>query len=159
VCKYKVQRIEIAEHYALNNNQDEVMDTLMHEIAHAKLPGHGHNAMWKALAIQLGAKPFSCAKRNVEVKPGDWRAICDECGKVYHKYKNSAGLENRQFGCVVCKNIIMFEWVGDPAEKPKSIPMWEAKCACGITHKKAKQPIRRSYRCRQCKTSLVWVRP
>lgn len=158
VCKYKVQRIEIAEHYALNNDQDEVMDTLMHEIAHAKTPGHKHDPVWKAMAVQLGAQPVSCAKRNVIVKPGNWRAICDECGKVYHKYKNSAGLEARRFGCVVCKNMIRFEWVGDPADKPKRIPMLEAKCPCG-THLKAKKPVRRSYHCRKCKTPLIWVRP
>jgi predicted SprT family Zn-dependent metalloprotease len=158
VCKHSVQRIEIQEYYALHNPQEEVMDTLMHEIAHALTPGHKHDAFWKAVAIQLGATPVSCNKKNVAVKPGDWKATCDECGKVYYKYKASAGLESRRFGCVVCKNIIMFEWVGDPADKPKPIPMYQASCACGNTFKRPNLPRRRKYHCRKCKTSLVWIR-
>lgn len=159
VCKHGKQRIEIQEYYALNNPPEIVVDTLMHEIAHALTPGHHHNSFWKSVAIQLGAQPVSCKKRtDIQLKPGNWKATCDECGKVYYKYKNSPGLENRRFGCLVCKNMIAFEWAGDPADKPKAISMWQAQCPCG-THKKVKRPIRRTYHCRRCKTTLVWMRP
>ena len=35
VCKYRKKRIEIAEYYALNSSLESVLDTLLHEIAHA----------------------------------------------------------------------------------------------------------------------------
>src|SRR5215212_2787865 len=34
-CKYKAKRIEIAEYYARNSPPETVLDTLLHEIAHA----------------------------------------------------------------------------------------------------------------------------
>ncbi len=43
VCKYRKKRIEIAEYYALNSPQESVLDTLLHEIAHAIAgPKAGH---------------------------------------------------------------------------------------------------------------------
>jgi predicted SprT family Zn-dependent metalloprotease len=157
VCKHSIQRIEIQEYYALNNPQEEVVDTLMHEIAHALTPGHHHDIIWKAMAVQLGAAPKSCVNKNALAKPSDWKATCN-CGKVYYKYKASAGLEQRHFCCIICKSLIMFEWVGNPAEKPKPIPMYQASCACGNTFKRPNLPRRRKYHCRKCKTTLVWFR-
>ena len=158
VCKYRINRIEIAEYYAANNPIEEVMDTLMHEIAHALTPGHKHNSVWRAMAVQLGARPKSCAISEVAVKPGEWQAKCD-CGKVYHKYKNAPGLEQRRFTCPACQMPMWFEWVGDPAMKPKSIEPWRAICACGPDiHKKSKKP-NRIYSCRKCRTRLEWFKP
>lgn len=37
----------------------EVRDTILHEIAHALTPGHGHDEVWQAKAMQVGARPFS----------------------------------------------------------------------------------------------------
>jgi predicted metal-dependent hydrolase len=46
VCKYRTKRIEIAEYYALNSPPDSVLDTLLHEIAHAIAgPESGHLAL------------------------------------------------------------------------------------------------------------------
>ena len=51
VCKYRSRRIEIAEYYARHNPREKVLDTLMHEIAHALAgPKAGHGPAWKAVA-------------------------------------------------------------------------------------------------------------
>ena len=53
VCKFQSKRIEIAEYYALNNPSESVLDTLLHEIAHALAgPRAGHGPAWKAIAIR-----------------------------------------------------------------------------------------------------------
>ena len=54
VCKYRKKRIEIAEYYALNSSLESVLDTLLHEIAHAIAgPAARHGPAWKAVAIRI----------------------------------------------------------------------------------------------------------
>src|SRR6266404_838178 len=52
VCKYRTKRIEIAEYYARNSSPESVLDTLLHEIAHA-IAGSAarHGPVWKAVAV------------------------------------------------------------------------------------------------------------
>jgi hypothetical protein len=42
----------------------EVMDTILHEIAHALTPG-GHTKAWKATAAAIGATPKRCSEFHV----------------------------------------------------------------------------------------------
>ena len=43
VCKYRKKRIEISDYYARNNPEESVLETLLHEIAHALAgPEAGH---------------------------------------------------------------------------------------------------------------------
>ena len=61
VCKYRKKRIEIAEYYALNSPQESVLDTLLHEIAHAIAgPKASHGPVRKAIAVRIGATPRAC---------------------------------------------------------------------------------------------------
>src|SRR4051794_8526880 len=61
VCKYRTKRIEVAEFHARNNPPSVVLDTLLHEIAHAIAgPAARHGPAWKAVAIRLGATPRAC---------------------------------------------------------------------------------------------------
>lgn len=41
------------------NDPPEVRDTILHEIAHALVPG-GHTANWRRKCIEIGAKPIRC---------------------------------------------------------------------------------------------------
>jgi predicted SprT family Zn-dependent metalloprotease len=61
VCKQRVKRIELS-HWIFRNTHGEdlhkFIDTLKHEIAHAKAGCHnGHNHHWKAWARKIGARP------------------------------------------------------------------------------------------------------
>src|SRR5882762_4629623 len=89
VCKYRTKRIEIAEYYAQNSPQESVLDTLLHEIAHAFAgPKAGHGPACKAIAMRIGAIPRACDNsQQAVVKPGDWQATCVACKKVFHRYK------------------------------------------------------------------------
>ena len=50
-CNYRSKRIEIAEYYATHNPPEKVLDTLLHEIAHALAgPKARHGPVWKAVA-------------------------------------------------------------------------------------------------------------
>lgn len=92
VCKYPTNtrpgRIELSKHFVLRNDWPEVMDTILHELAHALVgPGHGHDAVWKAKCVRLGAKPERCYGEKIETPKGRWRAACPGCQKVYDRHR------------------------------------------------------------------------
>lgn len=55
------KKITLSKHYAVLLPKEEIHDVILHEIAHALTPGHGHDAVWKAACRKVGAKPSRCA--------------------------------------------------------------------------------------------------
>jgi hypothetical protein len=66
-CSTTRKRITLSMHLAKLNDEAEVRDTILHEIAHALTPGDGHGRRWKAACAQIGAKPDRCYRESVEV--------------------------------------------------------------------------------------------
>lgn len=62
VCKYGPKRISISRHYTEHASEFQVLDTILHEIAHALTPGAKHGLAWKAVASRLGATPKACGE-------------------------------------------------------------------------------------------------
>lgn len=89
VCKYRPKRIEIGAYYAAHNPEVAVLDTLLHEIAHALAgPGAGHGPAWRAVAERLGATPRARdTSPDTVTPPGNWRAVCPACRRTHHRYK------------------------------------------------------------------------
>ncbi|MCE9534055.1 MAG: SprT-like domain-containing protein [Planctomycetes bacterium] len=165
VCKYRTKRIEIAAYFAENSQPESVIDTLLHEIAHALAgPGAGHGPVWKAVAVRLGANPRACDKSQLAVvKPGDWQATCLVCKKTYHRYKRPVSLNGYHCRCP-SRSALVFEFMGDPALKPE-VPLtvqecanWEAKCAgCEIVHRRLRRPKAGVWRCKCVhRSELTW---
>lgn len=165
VCKYRSKRIEIAEFYALNSPKDSVLDTLLHEIAHAIAgPSARHGPAWKAVAVRLGATPRACEDSDqVVVEPGDWQANCPACNKTVHLYRQPRSLTGYHCRCEA-RSPLTFEYMGDPARKPE-VPLtpeasarWEAKCAgCGTVHLRFRRPRAGLWRCNcPLRCEIVW---
>jgi predicted SprT family Zn-dependent metalloprotease len=53
------KRISLSRPLTLLNESPEVIDTILHEIAHALVPG-GHTPAWRRMCLQIGAKPRRC---------------------------------------------------------------------------------------------------
>jgi predicted SprT family Zn-dependent metalloprotease len=53
----------------LLNDEAEVVDTILHEIAHALTPGDGHGPAWKAACLRIGAKPVRCYTDETVASP------------------------------------------------------------------------------------------
>ncbi|QGK90298.1 hypothetical protein QE345_gp091 [Pseudomonas phage vB_PA45_GUMS] len=73
-CHYTKKLIELGSDYVANNGLPAVLDTIRHEIAHAKAGrGQGHGAVWKEWCELIGAKPnqYASTKEKVVVYP--WR--------------------------------------------------------------------------------------
>lgn len=64
-CRYRNREIGISAYHVTYHSDEDVRDTILHEIAHALVgPGHGHGPVWKAKARALGIRP----RASVEVK-------------------------------------------------------------------------------------------
>lgn len=92
VCKEYLKRIELSEHYVLNNDQAMIVDTILHEIAHALVGvNHGHDQIWKDMCLRIGCNPKSCDK-TVQMPEGDWRAQCGSCRRVFTRHRRPKSL-------------------------------------------------------------------
>lgn len=92
VCRYPTPtrpgRIELSRHFVARNAPAEVLDTILHELAHALVgPRHGHDAVWKAKCVEIGAKPERCYGEQVEMPKGRWRAVCPGCQKAFDRHR------------------------------------------------------------------------
>ena len=165
VCKYRKKRIEMSEFASLNSPQESVIDTLMHEIAHA-IAGHaaGHGPVWKAVALRVGASPRSCAVATEQVvQPGDWQATCPACQRTFHRYKRPKSLSGYRCKCAA-QSPIAFAFMGDPAFQPvlpatpQEAAKWVAKCPdCEFVHLRFRRPKAGVWRCKCPKRSeIIW---
>ena len=67
ICFYPHQgrpgRIELSIYFVEKNSEEEIRDTILHEIAHALVgPKHAHDAVWRAKYIEIGAVPKRCGR-------------------------------------------------------------------------------------------------
>jgi len=93
VCKYPTRTkpgcIELSMHYCERNDEEDILDTILHEIAHALVgPSHGHDEVWKAKCREIGARPERCYDVSViDMPKGKWRANCPCCGREFHRHR------------------------------------------------------------------------
>jgi predicted SprT family Zn-dependent metalloprotease len=85
-CCYSLRSIELSIHFVVHNDMDAIVDTLLHEIAHALVGSdHGHDKVWKAKCRQVGATPQRLGQANMPA--GKWQANCKSCGRLYHRHR------------------------------------------------------------------------
>lgn len=53
-CDWKKKLIQLQPEYVEQYSEEEVLDTILHEIAHALRPRHGHNKFWRKTAVSIG---------------------------------------------------------------------------------------------------------
>lgn len=112
VCKFQKKRIELSRYFAEKNCEEDILDTILHEIAHALAgPGTGHNALWRAVCQKIGAKPERCYKTgNLEMPQGRYQAICPNCQATHHRHRRPK--KNVNYHCIKCgPELGKVEWV------------------------------------------------
>ena len=98
-CRYDKKEIGITKSMAIRNTLEETKNTVLHEIAHALAPGHGHNHVWKQKCLLVGAQPERCYNSknrggNVNTVEGKYKIIHKTTGKVYRTYYRKPKREN-----------------------------------------------------------------
>ena len=82
------------------NEESEVKDLILHEIAHA-LVGcqHGHDHVWKAKCVEIGARPEQYAKLDKVKMMHTHEVKCTACGCVYKKLFAASRKDYSRFSC------------------------------------------------------------
>jgi predicted SprT family Zn-dependent metalloprotease len=83
-CHYNLKKITLSKWYAELNEEDDVEDTILHEIAHALSfirygrDGKGHGRLWKLVCGEIGASPERVHKGILEY-PDNHYKYTDDC--------------------------------------------------------------------------------
>ncbi|APG28255.1 hypothetical protein A7E78_10590 [Syntrophotalea acetylenivorans] len=113
-CDYRRKRISLALQFVRQVSEEEIHDTLLHEIAHALVgKKHNHDAVWKAKAQAIGSSGERCHDTRfcppryiVACRNGCWRVtaerrrrnvVCGQCrGEiVYQTFTEKRWRESR----------------------------------------------------------------
>ncbi len=77
VCRPGVKQIGLSAPLTRLHPEEEVRDTLLHEIAHALVgPSHGHDKVWRAVARRIGCTGERCVSAEAPAIEGDWVGTC-----------------------------------------------------------------------------------
>jgi predicted SprT family Zn-dependent metalloprotease len=89
-CNYRKREISLSKYLAELNEEMEVRDTILHEIAHALAPrGAGHGAVWKSLALSIGCNGRRCFGPEVVRPTPKYRGTCPSCGQTIVRYRRA----------------------------------------------------------------------
>lgn len=74
-CQYRNKQISLARLFIRKASEQEILDTILHEIAHA-LAGraHHHDALWRKIAREIGCSAERC--HNLKFSPPRWIVQC-----------------------------------------------------------------------------------
>jgi predicted SprT family Zn-dependent metalloprotease len=108
-CKYREKIISLSRPLTLMNSEEQVRDTLLHEIAHALTPGTGHGVAWKRKCLEIGANPKRCyADEEVMSpprKPAPYRFGCPKCPWWVERRR----LVRRKLICATCRQPLIYQ--------------------------------------------------
>lgn len=77
VCRFARREIGLSAPLTRLHSEAEVLDTILHEIAHALVgPQHGHDAVWRAKAREIGCSGSRCVSADSPTVRGDWVGTC-----------------------------------------------------------------------------------
>ena len=87
VCRFGIRQIGLSAPLTRLHSEEEVRDTILHEIAHALVgPEHGHDATWRAQALAIGSTGERCVTEDAPRLQGDWVGTCP-AGHVVHRHR------------------------------------------------------------------------
>ncbi|WP_153394800.1 SprT-like domain-containing protein [Ornithinicoccus halotolerans] len=75
--RFATREITLSAPLTRLHSSSTVRDTVLHEIAHAMVgPRHGHDRVWQAAALRIGASPQRCLPDSAPTLPGPWVGTC-----------------------------------------------------------------------------------
>ena len=102
-CAYDEKTITMSEQFCLKANNEEVTDTVLHEIAHALVGAkHGHDAVWQAKAREIGCSAQRTHCLNFAAPK--YIVSCKMCGIYGVREKRGTGRV-----CKQCKTPVTYE--------------------------------------------------
>lgn len=105
ICRFGRREITLSVTYCCNASREEIIDTVLHEIAHAMVgPGHQHDEVWRKTALSIGCNGEVCHSVNHGLDK--WKGTCP-CGQVWKRKKLMKKVRNGR--CPKCDANITWE--------------------------------------------------
>jgi predicted SprT family Zn-dependent metalloprotease len=77
VCRHDRRQIGLSRPLTSVHGVEQVTDTILHEIAHALAgPKHGHDRVWRRIAVRIGCTGLRCVPRESPRIDGSWVGVC-----------------------------------------------------------------------------------
>lgn len=101
VCRAADREIRLSVPFVLRAPVAEIQNTILHEIAHAVVgPEHGHDAVWKAKAQEIGCS----GSRGHAIQPqvAAWVGTCNGCGRQWQRQRLQRRVRQNAM-CGICR--------------------------------------------------------
>ena len=96
-CNYAKREISLSRHLVQLNGEEQVRDTILHEIAHALAPrGAGHRPIWRSVALSIGCNARRCYGEEVVRPTPKYKGTCPSCKRVIYRHRRTA------IACGIC---------------------------------------------------------
>ena len=110
LCDHRTKRISVSRHFAERFDDDEIHQTLLHEVAHALAgPRAGHGPRWKAIAADLGYVGKRLVDTPIAKDLAPWVGRCPSGHEIYRHRRPS-----KPTSCAQCSRRydprFTFEW-------------------------------------------------
>ena len=122
-CNYRDKLVSISFELALSASDENIRDTILHEIAHA-LSGkkHNHDAVWKAKAREIGCSGERC--HRLVFSPPRYHVTCEnQC------WTHTAERRNRRLVCRTCGGKLVYSPF---RQQPENIADGESEVFGGV---------------------------
>ncbi|WP_097189062.1 SprT-like domain-containing protein [Ornithinimicrobium cerasi] len=118
-CHFADRRITLSRHLTLAHDPDQVRETVLHEVAHALVgPRHGHDRVWRARALAIGATGERCyAGGDQPAVAGRWQGRCP-AGHVVHRHRRPTVV----LLCARCRGAATLDRVIDWTHDGRPVP-------------------------------------
>ena len=111
-CSHHEKIISLSEILVELNEESKVRDVILHEIAHALVDAkHGHDRVWKAKCIEIGADPVRCFNQydlNVVTPILRYNAVC-KCGRKWGRQRKLHENNMYKYSCTCNEPIVWIE--------------------------------------------------
>lgn len=97
LCSHKRATIYLSSPLTLLNSEEQVIDTILHEIAHALAPvTSGHDCTWQTIARSIGCDGKRCYTAAVIAPPKPWIGTCPGCRTTVERH------HRKRIACSAC---------------------------------------------------------
>lgn len=88
-CSSKRKTISLSKNFLPIVSEEETIDTVLHEIAHAIVGvKHGHNHIWRQKAIEIGCNGNRLYHGEAKIEP-KYIGTCPTCGRVIKRHRRT----------------------------------------------------------------------
>jgi len=101
-CDFNTKVISLSRLYVRGADKDHIRDTILHEIAHALVgPSHGHDAVWRQKAREIGCTATRC--HNLNFSKARWIMQCPNGCFSVERHRRKSGLV-----CAKCNSFVKY---------------------------------------------------